>query len=139
MALAGRLHPLLIHFPIALVLAAVIAEAVALTGDDARWRTVATANAQAGALFAVLAAAAGWLLAGRPGGDTPPLLEWHRWIGSLAAVAAVVAAATASAAGGRGRSAIWMYRLALAGAGLLVAIAGHLGGVLVWGADFFRP
>jgi fatty acid desaturase len=33
----------------------------------------------------------------------------------------------------------WTYRIALAGAAALVAAAGHLGGLLVWGADFLRP
>jgi hypothetical protein len=31
------------------------------------------------------------------------------------------------------------YRVTLFGAALLVAIAGHLGGTLVWGAEFLRP
>ena len=30
-------------------------------------------------------------------------------------------------------------RLALLERGVLVAITGHLGGLLVWGADFLRP
>ena len=33
----------------------------------------------------------------------------------------------------------WIYRLALLGAAALVAVTGHLGGLLVWGADFLRP
>jgi hypothetical protein len=34
---------------------------------------------------------------------------------------------------------VFVYRAALFGATVLVAIAGHLGGTLVWGADFGRP
>jgi len=37
-----------------------------------------------------------------------------------------------------GRS-MFVYRTALFGGAALVAIAGHLGGTLVWGADFFHP
>ena len=41
MAFIGRLHPLLIHFPIALVMAAAAAEGAASITTDDRWRTVA--------------------------------------------------------------------------------------------------
>jgi uncharacterized membrane protein len=41
MTLAGRLHPLLIHFPIALVLFAALAELVATVTDHREWRVVA--------------------------------------------------------------------------------------------------
>jgi hypothetical protein len=39
MALIGRLHLLLIHFPIALVILAVAVETAATLTDDDRWRT----------------------------------------------------------------------------------------------------
>jgi len=32
-----------------------------------------------------------------------------------------------------------IYRITLFGAAVLMAATGHLGGVLVWGADFLRP
>ena len=51
MELIGRLHPLLIHFPIALVIAAVAAEAGAMLTRDARWRQVGITNLRAGALW----------------------------------------------------------------------------------------
>ena len=34
---------------------------------------------------------------------------------------------------------VWMYRIALFGAGALVGLAGHLGGLLVWGVNYLRP
>jgi len=139
MELIGRLHPLLIHFPIALVIAAVAAEVGAMVTHDACWRQVGITNVRAGALFAVLAAMAGWLFA--PAGDLAPspLLQWHRWVGTIAAVLSVTAAAAAGGAGRNASPARVMYRLALLGAGVLVAITGHLGGLLVWGAVVLRP
>ena len=88
MAFIGRLHPLLIHFPIALVVVAALAEFVAMVTADERWRTVAVANLRAGAGFALLAAVAGWRLALAPDMEASPLLEWHRWLGTMGTGAA---------------------------------------------------
>jgi uncharacterized membrane protein len=130
---------MLIHFPIALVIAAVAAESAATAIGDDRWRIVAVANVRAGAVFALIAAAAGWRLALAPGAETTPVLEWHRWVGSIAAAATIAAAIATLGTRGRSSITLWMYRVALFGAGALVAVAGHLGGMLVWGADFLRP
>ena len=82
MAFIGRLHPLLIHFPIALVIAAALAEIAAMVTRDGGWRTVAVGNLRAGAVFALVATIAGWRLASAPEMEVSPLLEWHRWLES---------------------------------------------------------
>src|SRR5258708_38395293 len=92
MTLTGRLHPLLVHFPIALVLIAALAELAFLATRFRTWRTVAVTNLRAGAAFAVAAAGAGWLLASSHIVEASPVLEWHRWLGLIAAVAASTAA-----------------------------------------------
>jgi uncharacterized membrane protein len=139
MALIGRLHPLLIHFPIALVMTAAGAEITAMVTAHESWRTVAIATVRVGAVFALLAAVAGWRLAAAPDVEWSPLLEWHRWLGIAATVMALAAAVATG--GVRRRSAVSMlaYRMALFAAGTLVAVTGHFGGLLVWGADFLRP
>ena len=139
MALLGRLHPLLIHFPIALVITAALAEGAAIVTADENWRTVAVGNVRAGAAFALLATIAGWRLALAPEMEVSPLLEWHRWLGTVAAGAALAAALATR--GVRRRSALGgrIYRIALFTAGALVAVTGHIGGLLVWGANFLRP
>ena len=139
MALLGRLHPLLIHFPIALVITAALAEGAAIVTADENWRTVAVGNVRAGAVFALLATIAGWRLALAPEMEVSPLLEWHRWLGTVAAGAALAAALATR--GVRRRSALGgrIYRIALFTAGALVAVTGHVGGLLVWGANFLRP
>jgi uncharacterized membrane protein len=139
MDLAGRFHPLLIHFPIALVIVAVAAEAAATATGDERWRTVAVVNVRVGAAFALLAAIAGWRLVPQLGMDATPLLEWHRWLGTIGAGATLGAALASSAARSRSWRALWIYRIALFGAAALVAIAGHIGAMLVWGDDFLHP
>ena len=139
MAFIGRLHPLLIHFPIALVIAAAVAEVAAMARADERWRTVAVGNVRAGAAFALLATIAGWRLAQAPEMEVSQLLEWHRWLGTVAA--GVTLAAALATGGLRVRSALGVriYRVALFAAGTLVAVTGHFGGLLVWGANFLRP
>jgi uncharacterized membrane protein len=139
MASIGRLHPLLIHFPIALVIAAAAAESVAMVTGDGRWRTMAVGNVRAGAVFALLATFAGWRLALAPEVETSPLLEWHRWLGTIAASATLAAALATERAGRRSARGVGIYRIALFTAGTLVAVTGHLGGLLVWGANFLRP
>jgi uncharacterized membrane protein len=138
MALAGRLHPVLVHFPIALLIMAAAAEGVVCVAGDERWRLVARVSLRAGAVAAVAAAVAGWLFAAEPSIDPAPALEWHRWLGTAVAVLASLAAIAGVAATPKHSRATWLYRACLFGAGALIPIAGHLGGVLVWGADFLH-
>ena len=138
MVLLGRLHPMLVHFPIALVIFAAVAEAVATVTDLGPWRTVAVANVRAAAAFGVVAAIAGWRLAAAPGTELTAILQWHRWLGAIATSTTVLAAMASSDAGCRSVGRVWIYRATLFSAATLVAVTGHFGGVLVWGADFLR-
>jgi hypothetical protein len=96
------------------------------------------ANVRAGAAFAFASAVAGWLLASSRIVEASSALEWHRWLGLMAALAAI-AAALATGVSGRLPRRIWLYRIALFLAAALVGAAGHFGAMLVWGADFLRP
>jgi len=139
MALIGRLHPVLVHFPIGLVLIAAVAELVAIATGLGHWRVVAVANVRAGAVFAIGATIAGWRLASSGGIEATSSLEWHRWLGTIAAVAVLGAALATAGAGGRSPFARWVYRITLFWSAALVTVTGHFGGLLVWGADFLRP
>lgn len=139
MTLIGHLHPLLVHFPIALVIVASAAEAAATVSSEERWRMLAIGNLRAGAAFALVATVAGWYFASGLGADTAPLLEWHRWLGTLAAVVTLAGAFAAPPAARRATRRLLVYRAALLTSGMAVAIAAHLGALLVWGADFLHP
>jgi uncharacterized membrane protein len=139
MLLVGKLHPLLVHFPIGLVLAAAGSELVAIWTRRQSWRAVAVANLRAGALFSALTVLAGWVLASVPFVEATPSLAWHRWIGVAAAVATAGAAVTSRSCHVESRRWLLVYRGALFAAATLVALAGHLGAALVWGTDFLRP
>jgi uncharacterized membrane protein len=135
----GRLHPLLVHFPIGLILAAAAAELAAIHSRRVDWRAIAVANLRAGAAMAALTAIAGWRLAASSFVEPSAGLAWHRWIGAAAAAGALAAAVLSAAPLTRTRRGALVYRAALFGAAALVAVAGHLGAALVWGADFLRP
>ena len=138
MALIGRLHPVLVHFPIALIVAAFGCELVSMATRVPEWHVAAVANLRIGAAFAVGSAIAGWIFARSPMVDLSPSLEWHRWVGACATVAAIGAVLSVDSSADSSSPSIWTYRGALGTAAVLVGITGHLGGVLVWGAHFFQ-
>lgn len=150
----GRLHIVLLHFPIALIIAALFIEVASL---PARRRGVIPADAETprpirtgrpaspaaaaclsiGAIGAALSAWTGWMFAAHefPADSAVTL---HRWFGIAAAAIALIAAAFALAAL-RGR-ATRMYRGILVLAAAIVGFTGHLGGELVHGENFlFSP
>ena len=136
MLLVGKLHPLLVHFPIALVLVAAGAELAAMRTLRASWRAIAVFNLQAAAVMAVATVIAGSLLALAPFVDGTPSLTLHRWAGVAAAAATVGAAVASRKRHLETTRMLTVYRSALFGAAALMAIAGHLGAALVWGPDF---
>lgn len=81
----GRLHPIIVHFPIAFFPAALF---TALVG---RRRPAFAAPVQflvvAGGIIAPISAILGWLNA--IGADPDPLLTVHRWLGTAIGIAAI--------------------------------------------------
>jgi hypothetical protein len=136
---AGRFHILVIHFPLALLLAAAVGE-LWCTWMRRRHPWVAVR-------FCVLLAAGGgvtavglgWLHAdvGGYGAGSPPILALHRWLGTVAGLwtLAIAGASETDAHWGR-RS--WVFRALLWTGALLIGAVGHLGGTLVHGEAFFN-
>jgi len=133
----GALHVAFVHFPIALLIAATFGEAYA------GWRGLRTPTPQVrfcvalGSMGALAAMGLGWLQARNGYGlGRPQILFMHRWIGTATAVWTVGAALLCEWDERRGTRSLW-FRAWLFITSLLVALSGHLGGVLVHGNDYF--
>jgi uncharacterized membrane protein/mono/diheme cytochrome c family protein len=134
----GRFHILVVHFPIALMLAAGLGEFWSLVRRHPRPRSAVRFCVLLGAISAVAAAGLGWLHAdvGGYGRSAARDLLLHRWLGTLAAVLALDAALLSERDFRRGRRG-FLFLLLLLVSVALTAAAGHFGGLLVHGDRFF--
>lgn len=138
--LFGRLHPLVLHFPIALLLQAAAVEVLRCFRDDPRLGRLTVVMLAVGAAGAVMAAGTGWVFAheSHPEPALRATLQWHRWLGiATAGLAALAwgfarkwADSTQPACRWTSRAVVWLMAIVL-------TIAAHLGALLVWGADYF--
>jgi uncharacterized membrane protein/mono/diheme cytochrome c family protein len=131
----GRFHPLIVHFPIGLLLLAGLLEGVALFRPF-RGRSAAAFVLFLGALSAVAAVVAG-LLHSLEGGYDEALVSSHKWLGIAVAVGAVSAAGLKI----RGlrkpsRALDRAYAGALLATGGAVLVVAHLGASLTHGSGY---
>lgn len=138
-ALVGRLHPLSVHFPIALLCAAALAELLHLVCGRSGARQAMRFCLGLGTLGALCAVLLG--LAAARGesfpGELAAAFERHRVLGIATAVLAIAcwllaARATAEGAGPR---LLLAWRALLTLTVLALVLAGHFGGILVFGPD----
>ncbi len=133
--LFGRLHVLVVHFPVGLLLVAALVEVV-------HWKRKEVSETSlwfvfVGALSAVFAAAMGWAN-GDEHSDGGLDLFLHRWLGVGTAVLACVTAGIAL----RLRTADYgvlprrVFRVLLFATAMAVGATGHFGGNLVHGPDY---
>jgi uncharacterized membrane protein len=130
----GRLHPLALHFPIVVLIMAMVLEFFRFKerfSTEKLYHDFTTYLWLTGALFAAVTAIMGLFLSKEPGydGDT---LQWHKWFGvSVVFVSTIIYWC---------RNAGWYnYKIARSGAGFTVMcliIAGHLGSNITHGENF---
>ncbi len=133
--LFGRLHVLVVHFPVALLLVAALVEVVQWkrreVSETTLWFVIV------GAISAVGAAAMGWAN-GDEHHDGGLDLLLHRWLGVATAVLSCVTAGIAL----RLRTADFgvmprrVFRVLLFTTSMVVGATGHFGGNLVHGSDY---
>lgn len=133
----GRLHPVFLHFPLALAVAAAMVEVVAWLAGRRAPASSAFVMVLLAAAFAPLASVSGWFNA-EFSGDSGDLIFAHRMTGIASTALLLVVAAVAVAARRRseaGRVGI-VYRLLLLLTAGVIAWCGHLGGELKWGDGY---
>jgi uncharacterized membrane protein len=125
----GRLHPLIVHFPIAFFPSALF---TAIVG---RRRPAFAAPVQflvvAGGILAPIAAAAGWLAG--IGADPDPVLNYHRWLGVVIGIAGAGLGAWAWKRPWEDRGAGMIVALTLMT--VAIAVQGFLGAGVTHGMD----
>ncbi len=133
----GKFHLLMLHFPIALFLAAAMAEAYSVLKASPRLSDTVRFCLWLAALFAVPTAILGWLLAAAGNGvGSPRILMVHRWLGTTAAAWLVLTAVIAELVALQKMRNRGLWAVMAAGVALIVGAA-HFGGLLAQGADFF--
>jgi len=137
--LFGRMHVLLIHFPVALIMVLAGIETLRWRKREGSVDSTVAIIAVIAALSSVVAVAQGWMLAGdNPGeSDYAQTIELHRWLGVSTAVVAVIVAIIALARQfGDSRKLSTIYRVFVFPGAILVSLTGHYGGVAMHGPGF---
>jgi hypothetical protein len=132
----GKFHLVLLHFPIALLVAAAFGECWSIARRSGEPDPAVRCSILLGAAFAVATAALGWLFAWSGyGSSMPRILTLHRWLGTAAGLWSLATAIHSERDERRGVRSPFTRVLLFAGA-LLVGLAGHFGGMLTHGEDF---
>lgn len=129
--LLGRVHPIIVHMPIACLSLAVLAELLVMLRGPV-WKPTTALLVAVGAAGAVAAVVSGTWLAGD---QDPLLLQRHQILGWMTMCGALVAAAMLLL----GRwvpMRRWPLLAVLLLTAALVTLTGHIGGKMSWGVDW---
>jgi uncharacterized membrane protein len=127
----GRLHPILVHLPIAALLLAALAEFLVLVRGE-RWKPATAILVITGTLGTVGAIVSGVNL---EGGQDPSMLDRHELLGWLTLVGGLTSCAMLLAMRWVPLRR-WPLFAVLFLTALLVSLTGHIGGAMVWGQDW---
>ena len=140
LAWLGKFHPPLIHFPIALLTAAALAELLFKRTGAATYRYALLFCVRIGAGAAVVAAVLGWFFGGFRLVDEEWVMTVHRWAGTSVALFSVwllYMAEQLSANEATAATTTTRFRAALFAAAGLVTATGFLGGAVHDGLDHY--
>ena len=134
-----KLHLLVLHFPVALLIAAGLADGLWLWRRKGIFRDAGYFCILLGAAACIPTMVTGLMLIGTMGltGEAADLGETHESLGMISTAAAVLAAGIRASRGNK-LSGPWAYAYAavILGCLALVGLTGHFGGMLAFGKDY---
>ena len=132
----GRLHPLIVHFPISLLIIAALLELISLRNFQSKYRAGISLLVLIGSLSAILSAAFGYQLA-QEQGTTGSTLDLHQQLGiATAFLSALLLFVLHRVSKNNQKARILVFRSVLFLAAIGVSLTGHFGGSLTHGEDF---
>lgn len=137
----GKFHLLFLHFPIALVLIALLAEILGLIVKRSLFFDSARFMVLVAALSVVATVSLGWMAAAYLdyAGDYARMLWLHRWSGSITGGIVLFTAFCSELSHflREGKTARTIYRIALVTSAAGIALTGHVGALMVHGINYF--
>lgn len=141
MVSVAKLHLLILHFPIALILSAALADVLWVWLRRPILREAGHWCIGLGAATAIPTVVAGFLLLNGMGlsGEMAEIGETHESLGVIAMSLTLAAAGVRLAARNRlARPWGFVYAALIAASAVVVALAGHWGGMLAFGEDYLK-
>jgi mono/diheme cytochrome c family protein/uncharacterized membrane protein len=134
----GKFHRPAVHFPIALLVMAALAELLAMVTGKLSFDAASRYCIWVGTIMAVVAATLGWFLGGFQLTDSSWILTTHRWWGvATVACAGLVLILSEVSRQRPGKGLRSCFRLALLGLAAVVAVTGFFGGAVAFGMDHY--
>src|SRR5688500_2376362 len=135
--LIGRFHPLVVHFPIAILLMAIVFELLAKISSLKKLKSAVQPTLFIGALTSVISVSTGLILE-QEGGYDEELLSVHKYLGlsttALAFIVFFLRRQTLSIDKAKRKQIRLMLLIPVV---ILVSLTGHWGGSLTHGEDYF--
>jgi mono/diheme cytochrome c family protein/uncharacterized membrane protein len=134
----GRFHPAAVHFPIALLTAAAVAELLRMATGKPAFDAIARYCVWFGVLTALVAGTLGWFMGRFRLTDASWVMMTHRWLGTSTVVCAGLALVLSELSRRPDRRRTRMvFRIAVLALAVLVSVTGFFGGAVAYGLDHY--
>jgi uncharacterized membrane protein/mono/diheme cytochrome c family protein len=134
----GRFHPASVHFPIALLTAAAVAELLRMATGKPAFDAIARYCAWFCVFTALVAGTLGWFMGRFRLTDASWVMMTHRWLGTSTVVCAGLALVLGELSRRPDRRRTRMvYRIAVLALAVLVSVTGFFGGAVAYGLDHY--
>jgi len=133
----GKFHPASVNFPVAMILAAALAELLLMFSGRVFYLNAGRFCVWVGAVGAVAAGVLGWFFGGFQLADDSWVLTTHRWLGTSASLWSVLLLVLSERAVRRVGARRTAYRLVLFSGAALVGVTGFFGGSVIYGIDHY--